>query len=279
MSIPPPSSERQEIGAFIRASRERAQPPRNDGFVHRRRHVHHMTQAELAERAGLSTVIISKVEQGQYPNVNPKLLQKISQALNLDQSQERYLLGLLQPAPTGVATGIDVPDWLLQSIEQHDYPVNVVNPRMDIVAWNGMVRHVLGDLNEVPPHMRNVVAMMFCVPELRQLFDNWEENVRALVSALKLNYAVVPGYRQPIADLVREVSAIEPLLGTFWEHVIPHFQPRIRKHMNHPVLGVLDFYEVISQVMGTELLTTVAFVPATDATLAVFARLGEQDRG
>lgn len=261
-----------EIGSFIRTCREQVQSD-TEMRVHRRRRIRHLTQSELAERAGVSTVIISKLEQAQYPNVNRKILQKIAIALDLTSDQQQYLYGLLQPAPTMAEVDTMVPDWLLASIREVNFPVSVINPSFDIVAHNSMYASVVIDPLKLETEQRNIMYILMCDPERHAIFENWETNVRSMVSAMKLLYSILPHHRGRIASLVSKISASEPFMDELWEQADPMFEPTISKSMQHPKFGELQFHEVISQVVGTDALAVITLVPSNDSTRAVLERL------
>src|SRR5690554_5163328 len=117
------SCEARDIGRFIRARREKTLAHEFRDIPNRRRHVPHLTQSDLAELIDTSTVVVSQIEQGRYPNLNPAILQRLSRVLKLTPQQDSYLLELFKPRPITQKSSLDAPEWVTSSIKLIRHPI------------------------------------------------------------------------------------------------------------------------------------------------------------
>lgn len=90
---------RAQIGAYLRQRRLRLDG-RPMGPAKDRRHVDHLTQADVAELAGVSEALVAQIESGRYPNLNERVLGKLARAMRLGPDQESYLRSLLSEPTT-----------------------------------------------------------------------------------------------------------------------------------------------------------------------------------
>ena len=51
---------------------------------------------------------------------------------------------------------------------QNPYPAQILGRRWDFLAWNQASCATLGDLDALPPQMRNLMVMLFPLPQMRQ---------------------------------------------------------------------------------------------------------------
>lgn len=265
-----------EIGSYIRTSRNKSAPLTAHSLHGRHRPTSHLTQSELAQLADVSTVLISKLEQGQYENINPGIVTKVADALHLSEDEKLYLTSLLAPTPPPPCGNDTVPTWVQQSISALQHPAAIVNPCFDILSWNTRLSAFLGDLTTVPQQERNVVKVVFLDPGMRSMFQDWEGNARVMVSGLKMIYSLVPPYRGRINALVTEMCERDDVFATMWAEVRPKLSTRVDKKVLHPALAELDIIEMVTQIVGEPFLSRVEFIPATDESrekMAVLANM------
>lgn len=271
MQLPP--REWKEIGGYIRSRRERTSPLSKQSTHGRTRTRPHLTQSELAELADVSTVLISKLEQGLYENINPGILRKISQALSLSADEEQFMIGLLTPAPGLSVPDELVPDTIREIIAATDHPTAILNPCFDLLAWNEKLPGFMGDFSTLPAEQRNIILAMFCNPDMRTMIAEWEESSRVIVASMKMIYALIPPYRVRIENLVSTVAAHDPAFSTLWNEITPRLSTNMIKTFNHPIEGHIQVNEMVSQIIGTPFLFRVEFVPITEASRQKMARL------
>lgn len=260
------STEWKEIGSFIRSCREKVRPLSQVSAHGRSRQRPHLTQTELAQLSDVSTVLISKLEQGQYENINAGILKRIATALELSDDEEQFMTGLLIPSASNLSIDESVPEWIEQGIATFSHPTAIVNPCFDILAWNSKLLGFMGDVASVPPEDRNVIFSMFCNPEMRHQFKEWNENVLIIVSSLKMIYSLMPPYRTRIRELSARVASQDETFARLWREAPPKLTTKVNKHMMHPVHGEMVINELVTQIVGTPFLFRVEFIPATEST-------------
>src|SRR5688572_30005095 len=82
-----------ELGAFIRAHRERSQAAR-DGV--RKRRTPGLRREEVAELAGMSLTWYTRLEQGRATALSAQALARVASALELSVAERRYVFELAQ---------------------------------------------------------------------------------------------------------------------------------------------------------------------------------------
>ncbi len=269
--------EQAAIGSFVRQQRQKSYPEAFPALVQRRRHVPHLTQADLAELAGLSEAAIAQIESSRYPNLNANILGRIVRALGLSPMHHHYLLSLLSD-PSGYYEGDDeVPSRVRAVIDlAQPSPAVVINACFDILYWNHAATYVLGDYSRMRPDDRNIIVNMFCIPEVKALWVDWPGYVKNLVGGLKMQFGRVPDYRDRISELVTRMSSSSEEFVDLWETVEPYIFPTIDKELEHPTLGRLRFQEMVSEVLGAPYLFIVQFTPRDDQTTAALQSLAER---
>ena len=263
-SIP---AEFRDIGRFIRARRmasnalELPELPRRS-----RRHTPYVTQNELAERGGVSAVVISQIEQGKYPNLNISLLKRISQVLELNTQQEMFMLGLHTAAPDIQRGREPAPSWLIESIADVRHPVFVVNPAYDLAGWNKTAALILGEDGNEFLGTGNAVVAVFRIPRMKHFFADWNEFASTLVSGLRMSYGVHPDYREYISRFAAGMSEGDEFFHSLWMKDDPLVMPTIEKDLDHPALGHLRIIQIATVVVEAPKFTMVEWLPANEET-------------
>lgn len=261
------SSEFHDIGRFIRARRMASNALELPELPRRlRRHAPYVTQSELAELVGVSSVVISQIEQGKYPNLNIPLLKRIAQVLGFNPQQEMFMVGLHTPATSTQSDRKPAPQWLLDSLADMQHPVFVVSPAYDLVGWNTKAVHILGEHAADFLDTGNAVVSVFRIPQLRTYFADWNEFATTLVSGLRMSYGVHPDYREYITEFAAEMSDGDEFFHTLWMNDDPLVSPTIEKDLEHPVLGSLRILQIATVVVEAPKFTMVEWLPADEAT-------------
>lgn len=262
--------EIRDIGRFVRARRMAADAASMKDFRLRRRHVPYVTQSELAELIDVSPVVISQIEQGRYPNLNAAILKRISQVLSFTVQQEMYAIGLLSSGQVEQISEQPTPKWMVDSIADTQHPVFVLNPVYDMVAWNQKAEHMLGSHARAFFATGNAMLAIFSIPEMKQFFVDWQEYTRSTVSGLRMSYGVHPEYRAYVVSWAERMSAADEYFQTLWNKDDPLVIPTIEKEIDHPELGRMRMIQVNTVLVEAPHLTTAEFLPADDATRAIF---------
>lgn len=267
------SQEVRDIGRFIRARREASDASSYSELPARRRHVQHLTQNDLADLVDMSTVVISQIELGRYPNLSLANLEKIAAALRLTTQQEIYVFGLFQERTAQQLRELPEPAWLRPSIDQIAHPVIVANPMLDVVVMNSKARNLLADINPESKDFKSSFLTVFQQPTAREYFSNWDHYTASMVSAIKMNHATMPAWRQYIEERAEIIAETDMRFRELWMQDNPLIAPTLEKTFNHPEVGPLNMKQVLSGIIEAPGLTKVEFVPSDDTTRSRMAQL------
>ena len=268
------SQEVRDIGRFIRARREVTPIEQFPQLPQRRRHVPHLTQGDLAELASVSSVVISQIEQGRYPNLTHGLLNRIANALHFTPQQEVYVLGLLEPRADVQKTLEPAPEWVTKSIELTAHPAGVVNPAYDVLAVNPALLGLFGSVRPGFTTKRNSAYSIFTLPGVREMIDDWPAYASSVVSGLRISYAHFPNWRNHIDELVARLRQTDPWFGECWDRDDPLVKPTMEKTFHHPELGEILVLQILTDIVEAPGLTKIEFMPANDESAAKLAKLG-----
>jgi hypothetical protein len=104
-----------------------------------------------------------RLEQGRGPKPSRQILTALTRALMLTPDEREYLFRMAGENPPAVAGPsselLPATRYLLDSL--HETPAYVVNARYDVLAWNAMATHFIGDLSGYPTDDRNIIRWMF----------------------------------------------------------------------------------------------------------------------
>lgn len=265
--------ETEDIGRFIRARRMAYTLASSGEAIRRRRHVPYLTQTEVAERVGVSTVVISQIEQGRYPNLNFSILRRIATTLGFSRQQEMYVLGLLENRPSRQRELVHVPTWITESVADTRHPVFVISPAYDLLAWNNSATTMLGAYATDFYAAANPVKSVFHDPAMKTFFIDWDEYARSIVSGLRMSYGVHPDFREYIEATARELAGKDTYFHELWYLDDPLTVPTIEKDLHHSQLGPIRMIQVVTVVVEAPHLTMVEFLPADEETRTKLATL------
>jgi transcriptional regulator with XRE-family HTH domain len=176
---------RRELAAFLRNRRERIQPEQVGIRGGRRRRTPGLRREEVAHLAGVGVTWYTWLEQGRDINPSAQVLDAISRTLQFDPHEHSHLFTLaglststiadqcLEQCPTARA--------LLDQLEP--FPAQLVNDRLDLLAYNGVYASFFGDdLESIPIEERNILWLAFTNPSWRRVIVDWDESVGNLVA-------------------------------------------------------------------------------------------------
>lgn len=266
------SQEVSDIGRFIRARREATDASTYKEIPARRRHVPHLTQSDLADLVDVSTVVISQIELGTYPNLSLTVLEKIAESLRFTPQQQVYLFGLFKERPQRQFAPEPEPAWLRISIDQIAHPVVVVNPMLEVVVMNNKARNLLGAINPETNSERSSFISIFQQPFAKQLLSNWDYYTASMVSGIKVTYAMLPGWRAYIDERSQFLAENDAYFRELWLQDDPLVPPTLDKFFNHPKVGTLHLKQILTDIIEIPGLTKVEFLPSDDITRT---RLGQ----
>jgi len=236
--------DRAELGAFLRARRDRLTPARAgmEPFPGARR-VPGLRRDELAVLAGLSPDYYSRVEQGRQANVSDDVLRALARALRLDATETAHLRDLAAPTTDRRTGGPDAlpqrPDpGLLRVMDALAHvPVLLLGHRTEVLARNALLQAVLG--RPLRPGT-SFARFLFLDPLARERIVNWEDFAQATVAGLRRESAR-RAHDTRLLALVAELRAAEADVGRWWDDHAVRDYASVSKRLRHPAAGELAF--------------------------------------
>jgi transcriptional regulator with XRE-family HTH domain len=236
---------RAELAAFLRARRARLSP-RQAGLPEAgapgRRRTPGLRRQEVAQLAGMSVDYYIRLEQGRGPHPSRQVLSALARALMLTADERDYLFRVAGESPPPVAgpsreitPGIR---HLLDSMPET--PAYVVDAAYNVLAWNRLATHFLGDLsgyddrNMIRWTFRREPADVICTDR------HFVRFTRATVADLRAAYARYPG-DAAIESLVTEMLGLSPWFAGMWAGQEVELRGPMLKYVEHPQAGPLEF--------------------------------------
>ncbi|MGW1713784.1 helix-turn-helix transcriptional regulator [Streptomyces sp. NPDC002156] len=229
------------------------------------RRVPGLRREEVARLAGVSVEYYTRLERGRAGQVSETVLDAVSRALQLDDTERAHLFALAKPAspaqrrrplgPQRVRPGLHR---LLDTLGH--VPAMIQGRRMDILAANRMARALFTDFEALPHRDRNLARYVFLDAHAPELFVDWERSAGSCVAHLHF-YAGRNPDDPRLTDLTGELSLRSPRFRHMWGNpdVVCHSTGTERFH--HPLVGDLTLdYEVLD-VSGDTDQTLVVYTP------------------
>ncbi|MFI9360716.1 helix-turn-helix transcriptional regulator [Kitasatospora sp. NPDC053057] len=245
----------KEIAGFLRSRRARVTPEEaglpSDGRVRR---VPGLRRDEVARLAGVSTEYYTRLEQGRALNPSREVVDAITRALRLDDTEREHLTDLLhsgtQAPRRAPARAQRVRPGLHLMLETLDHvPAFILGRRTDVLASNRLAREVLTDFDALPATRRNLARYYLLDPRARERVGDWERIAAETVAILRLEAGRYPHDRR-LADLVGELTIQSPEFTGWWNDHRVLRRTHGAKHYHHPLVGDLHFSYESFQVPG-----------------------------
>lgn len=244
--------QRTELAAFLRSRRDRLRPA-DVGLPEGglgglsggdRRRTPGLRRQEVAQLAGMSIDYYIRLEQGRGPQPSRQVLMALTRALMLTADEREYLFrmaGENPPSATGPSREL-LPAIRALLDAMPLTPAYVVDAKYDVLAWNALATHFIGDLSAYPLSERNLIRWMFRRPDgYPERTDRASERfVRATVADLRAAYARYPG-DPGIEALVTELLGTSSRFAGIWSAHDVEVRRGVRKRVPHPVAGPLEF--------------------------------------
>lgn len=193
--------------------------------------------------AGVSVSWYTWLEQGRPINVSVEVLDALARVLRLDPAGRDHLVELAGHSirHTGSPQGADVPEWaerLLSSVDPA--PAYLLGPTWEYLAWNEAQARLFPPMPALPDEERNLVWVVFGVPDTRDFIVDWETEAKRVLSQFRAD--ITPWRDEPaVVDLVGRLRSVSTEFDEWWErHDVAAFETRLRR-FNHPVDGHLTF--------------------------------------
>lgn len=249
---------RRELGAYLRACRERTAPSAVALAATRRRRTPGLRREELAVLAGVSATWLTYLEQGREVRPSQQVLLALASALGLREAERAHLLTLAQDrrttgavAPPAAHLGLDA-EALVAAIAS---PAYVTDAAYDLLAVNAAALELFtgicpthdddhdeadgdGTDGHEPAHPANLALWVLTHPAAPAVLLDWEVVARDLLA--RVRSAAARHRDDPrFPGLVAQLRAASPQADAWWrryEVAGPHGGT---KRVVHPHRGVL----------------------------------------
>jgi transcriptional regulator with XRE-family HTH domain len=266
-------NRREELKAFLQARRAAATPAALGIKVGNRRRAPGLRREEVAAAADVGVTWYTWLEQGREIRVSREALGRIAQALQLSQSDTRYLFTLAAEEDSGLNRS--EPDERVRlavgSIDR--CPAWAVDPLFNVIAFNRLADLVYHFDEVTGPFAENHLWRLFADPKRIRLYSAaWGLVATSGVGILRANYAARAG--DPAFESLLAALREFPEFVQRWDAQYTAATSQLLTGEFYPDdLGRLSVYSL--RLLFPELPGFVLFVipPADEATGAVFERL------
>jgi transcriptional regulator with XRE-family HTH domain len=250
-----PSSRTQvALAEFLRAKRARLSP-RQAGLpaagLGGQRRTPGLRRQEVAQLAGMSVDYYIRLEQARGPHPSRQVLSALARALMLTADERDYLFRVAGESPPQVAgPSHEITPGLRHLLDgMPGTPAYVVDAAYYVLAWNDLAPYFIGHYSGDDD--RNMIRWSF----LRANATVWSDEdfvnfTRSTVADLRASYARYPG--DPGIDaLVTEMLVLSPRFAQMWAAHEVEVRGPMLKHVNHPLVGPLEFECQVLHVADT----------------------------
>jgi len=235
---------RADLATFLLTRRHRLRPADVGLPEVGRRRTPGLRRQEVAQLAGMSVDYYIRLEQARGPHPSRQVLAALARALMLTGDEREYLFRVAgeSPPPTArpsreVSPGIRN---LIDSMPE--IPAYVVDAKYDVLAWNTLATHFIGDLSVFAEPDRNMIRWIFRQPAAAAPWSNSDavRFTRSMVADLRSSYARYPA-DPGISGLVTELLGSSPRFAEIWADQDVETRRPLLKRFEHPQAGPLEF--------------------------------------
>lgn len=204
-----------------------------------------LRREEVAVLAGMSIDYYTRLERGRETRPSPAVVDSLARALKLDQDEHAHLRDLAaraahfapEPPPAPSRTVRPQLKLLLESLRPN--PAYVASRTLDVLATNPGALALYSGLDEWPANQRNIARFLFLHPAARDIYDDWDNQIRGCVARLRALAGTEPD-APDLAALAGELLLKSPDFAKLWERydvtrrTAPH-----KKTFHHPQVGTV----------------------------------------
>ena len=205
---------RRELGAFLRARRERTVPSDVGLPGSARRRTPGLRREELAALAGISTTWYTFLEQGRDVRPSSQVLSAIADALHLEAPERAHLVTIAaEDGPPVEEFEFIAPEVAGMPDLVDPNPAYVTGSSYDLLAWNGAAADLFRGAADGPGP--NLARWIFTDPTARDVLPDWPEVAQGLLARLRTNAGRHPGAAR-FERLELELRAASPEADAWW---------------------------------------------------------------
>ncbi|MFD1212537.1 helix-turn-helix domain-containing protein [Arthrobacter sp. GCM10027362] len=239
---------RDEVREFLMSRRAKVTPEQAGMPAGPKRRVPGLRRTEVAMLAGVSVEYYSKLERGAIAGASSSILDAVSRALRLDDTERAHLFDLARAAdgiPTSgrvrrraAGQGASRPSlhWALAAITNGIAFVR--NQQQDLLAANALGRAfyspVIGDGGRTP----NLARFQFLDPASYEFYPDWDMFAQMCVAIMRAEAGRDP-HDRGLQNLVGELSTQSETFRRLWGAHDVRTHGTGTKRFNHPDVGEL----------------------------------------
>ena len=267
---------RTEVRDFLTSRRARITPEQAGLPLYgTNRRVPGLRREEVALLADVSTDYYTRLERGNLTGVSESVLEALTSALQLDESERSHLLDLASAANASGRQRRTAPKQHLRPgvqriLDSIGAPAYVRNNRLDLLGVNRLGRALLSDLYANESSRPNLARYMFLDSRSQDFYAEWAAVAKDVVSALRIEAGRNP-YDRGLTDLIGELSTRSEEFRTWWASHNVRLHRTSTKQMQHPVAGALELTGEALELPGDTGLTIITYTvePATPSAQAL----------
>ncbi|MBY8863101.1 helix-turn-helix transcriptional regulator [Nocardia sp. CA2R105] len=235
-------ARRRELGAFLRARRERTTPAEVGLPGSDRRRTPGLRREELAVLSGVSTTWYAYLEQGRDVNPSDQVLTAIADALRLTPDERAHLrtladdtAGSTPPPPREILA----PEVAAIPALLSPAPAYITGATTDILAWNdAAAEYFSGMIDRSACAAPNLARWVFLDPAARRILLDWTEVAQSVLARLRTNAGRHPGDPR-FARLATELREGSAEAAAWWPRYDIATSHSGTKRLHHPTRGPL----------------------------------------
>ena len=237
---------RADVREFLMTRRAKVTPDAAGVVTTGSRRVPGLRRSEVAALAGVSVEYYAKLERGAIAGASASVLDAVSRALQLDDTERAHLFDLARAADGIPSSGrprrrvarSSTPrpslQWALSAIT--DGVAFVRDQRQDLLATNALGRAfyspVIGDGGRTP----NLARFQFLDPASRDFYPDWDLFAEMCVGIMRAEAGRDP-HDRGLQELVGELSTQSKTFRQLWADHNVRTHGTGTKRFDHPVVG------------------------------------------
>ncbi len=251
---------RAEVREFLMSRRAKLTPQQAGLPVGGSRRVPGLRRSEVADLAGVSVEYYAKLERGAIAGASASVLDALSRALQLDETERRHLLDLARaadgipasgrarrPRTTSLAPVRESTRWMMDSLA--GAIAFVRDQHQNMVAVNALGRAFYAPMlgsEDAGGRTPNLARFQFLDPASRDFYPDWELFAQMCVGILRVEAGRDP--HDPIMqELIGELSTCSDTFRRLWGQHDVRTHGAGTKRFVHPVVGEMELaYEELA---------------------------------
>ena len=234
-----------QLGATMRAWRDRLSPSAAGLPSGRARRAKGLRREELAELAGISVDYVVRLEQGRFTSPSAQVVAALARALRLTTAERDHLYrlaGLVPPADGEISDHI--PPGVHRLLNRFgDTAAAVFAADWQLIWWNRGWAALLGDPSAAPPALRNFARDTFPARGESPRLSQWpvtsftgDEVQAAVVSDLRQATGRFPDNPR-LLGLIQSLKRANPRFAELWAAGAVGSHREDHKIIEHPAVG------------------------------------------